>query len=79
MRAFMVVAMLIMIFLLYISTVHRDANLTPNAPAQAQAAPGLFDLLAAASQAQSQTILHTTPDVLNAWTTPQVMLLWRGQ
>jgi protease-4 len=40
---------------------------------------GLFDLLASASQAQSQTILHTTPDVLNAWTTPQVMLLWRGQ
>lgn len=57
----------------------KRAGLAAPTVIQYERRTGLFDLLAAASQAQSQTIFHTTPDVLNAWTTPQVMLLWRGQ
>lgn len=57
----------------------KRAKLTAAKVVQYKRESGLFELLSASSQARSDTILNVTPDVLNAWSTPQVMMLWRGQ
>ena len=37
----------------------------------------LFDFLAMSSEPSGPGLLRVTPDVVNAWSTPQVLMLWR--
>jgi len=38
---------------------------------------GLFDFLAMSSEPAGPGLLRITPDVVNAWSTPRVLMLWR--
>ena len=38
---------------------------------------GLFDLLTMSAEGANKPFLQVTPDTINAWSTPRVMLLWR--
>jgi protease IV len=40
---------------------------------------GLFDVLGLAAERQSDSLLNLSPEMLTAWTTPQVMMLWQGR
>lgn len=40
---------------------------------------GLFDMLGLAVERQGNSLLNLSPEMLTAWTTPQVMMLWQGR
>ena len=40
--------------------------------------PNVLGLLRASAEAKGPALLNVTPDTLNAWSTPRVMMLWRG-